>query len=220
MMKLRINWLAMLLAGALCAAGELRAAEMKIGLVDLKKVFDGYYKTKQADTQLKERAADSEKVLKGMIDDYQKASTDYKDLVDKSNDQAVSSEERDKRKKSAETRLMEIQEIERSLKQFRSQTQTTLDEQKKRMREEILTRIKDVVTEKSKKGGYSLVFDTASQSINQTEVILYSAGNNEFTDDVLSELNKDAPAVDPLKPAETKTDVKPLPEAVNPTKKK
>src|SRR5436190_8349845 len=133
MMKLRINWLAMLLAGAVCAAGELRAAEMKIGLVDLKKVFDGYYKTKQADTQLKERAADSEKVLKGMIDDYQKASTDYKDLIDKSNDQAVSTEERDKRKKSAETRLMEIQEIERSLKQFRSQTQTTLDEQKKRM---------------------------------------------------------------------------------------
>ena len=220
MMKLRINWLAMALAGAVCAAGQLRAADMKIGLVDLKKVFDSYHKTTQADTQLKERAADSEKVLKGMIDDYQKASTDYKDLVDKSNDQAVSSEERDKRKKSAETRLMEIQEIERSLKQVRAQTQTTLDEQKKRMREEILSRIRDVVNDKAKKAGYNLVFDTASQSINQTEVILYSAGNNEFTEEVLSELNKDAPAIDPLKPAEAKPDVKPLPEVLNPTKKK
>src|SRR5215208_6018942 len=109
MMKLRMTWPAVLLAGAVLAATPLRAADTKIGLVDLKKVFDGYYKTKQADTQLKERAGDSEKVLKGMIDDYQKASTDYKDLVDKSNDQAVSTDERDKRKKNAETRLMEIQ---------------------------------------------------------------------------------------------------------------
>jgi outer membrane protein len=219
-MKLRIKWLAMALAGAALAAAPLPAADLKIGLVDLKKVFDGYYKTKQADTQLKERAADSEKVLKGMIDDYQKASTDYKELVDKSNDQAVSSDERDKRKKAAETRLMEIQEIERSLKQFRAQTQNTLDEQKKRMREEILKIIKDLVTDKSKKAGYTLVFDTAAISFNQTEVIMYSSGNNEFTDEVLTELNKDAPVIEPTKPAETKTDVKPLPDILNPKKSK
>ena len=219
-MKLRMKWLALALAGAFLAAAPLQAADMKIGLVDLKKVFDGYYKTKQADTQLKERAGDSEKVLKGMIEDYQKASTDYKDLVDKSNDQAVSGEERDKRKKAAETRLMEIQEIERSLKQFRAQTQNTLDEQKKRMREEILKIIKDLVTDKSKKGGYNLVFDTAAISFNQTEVIMYSSGGNDFTDEILSELNKDAPAIEATKPAEPKADVKPLPDILNPQKKK
>jgi outer membrane protein len=217
-MKLRTKWLAILLASAVIGAAPLRAADMKIGLVDLKKVFDGYYKTKQADTQLKERATDSEKILKGMVEDYQKASTDYKDLVDKSNDQAVSADERDKRKKNAESRLMEIQEIERSLKQFRSQTQTTLDEQKKRMRDEILRTIKDVVTDKAKKAQYTLVLDTAAVSFNQTEVVMYSSGVNDFTDDVMQELNKDAPALE-AKPAEIKTDVKPIPD-LNPTKKK
>src|SRR5262245_54729754 len=72
------------------------AADSKIGLVDLKRVFDGYYKTKQADAQLKERVADSEKVLKGMVDDYQKSQEDYKKLIDSSNDQAVSADEREK----------------------------------------------------------------------------------------------------------------------------
>jgi outer membrane protein len=220
MMKLRMKWLALLLAGSILAPAGLRAADSKIGQVDLKKVFEGYYKTKQADAQLKERAGDSEKILKGMLEDYQKATADYKDLVDKANDQAVSADERDKRKKNAENRLMEIQEIERSLKQFRSQTQTTLDEQKKRMRDEILRQIKDIVSDKSKKAGYTLVFDTASISFNQTEVIMYNSGNNDMTDEVLSELNKDAPA-DLGKPAaETKTDVKPLPDTLNPTKKK
>jgi outer membrane protein len=216
MMKLRMKWFAVLLAGAVLATPSLRAVETKIGQVDLKKIFEGYYKTRQADAQLKERATDSEKVLKGMVEDYQKATTDYKDLIDKSNDQAVSADERDKRKKNAETRLMEIQEIERSLKQFRQQTQTTLDEQKKRMREEILRTIRDIVSDKAKKGGYTLVFDTAAESLNQTQVLLYNSGNNDFTDDVLAELNKDAPTE--AAKTETKTDVKPLPDVLNPKK--
>ena len=50
-------------------------------MIDLKKVFDNYYKTKQADGQLRERANDSDKVLKGMRDDFQKAGEEYRKLV-------------------------------------------------------------------------------------------------------------------------------------------
>src|SRR5437762_10918197 len=119
-MKLRNNLstMAFFLSLALLCA-PLRAADLKIGLVDLKKVFEGYYKTKQADTQLKERATDSEKVLKGMIDDYQKANEDYRKAIDGANDQAVSAEERDKRKKLAETKLGDIKELESSVQTFR-----------------------------------------------------------------------------------------------------
>src|SRR5438876_699460 len=65
--------------------GSLAAvqAQPKIGTVDLKKVFDGYFKTKQADTTLKERAGDFEKTRKGMLDDYQSLNERYKnDLTD------------------------------------------------------------------------------------------------------------------------------------------
>lgn len=212
--------LALLLGLALLAPLPMRAADTKIGQVDLKKIFEGYYKTKAADSQLKERANDSEKVLKGMVDDYTKARDDYKKIVDSANDQSVSNDEREKRKKNAETKLLELQEIERSVQQFRQQTQTTLDEQKKRMRDEILKAIKDVIDTKSKKAGYSLVFDVASQSINQTEVILYNSGVNDFTDEVLSEINKDAPADLPKATETPKTDVKPVPESLSPKKVK
>src|ERR1044072_4763136 len=129
--------LAALLACALLSTAPLRAAEQKIGVVDLKKIFDGYYKTRQADAQLKERVADADKVMKGMADDYEKARDEYKKLIDSSNDQAVSPDERDKRKKSAEGKLAELQDLERSVRTFRQTTQTTLEEQKRRMREEI-----------------------------------------------------------------------------------
>lgn len=207
-----------LVALSLFAAAPLRAAETKIGLIDLKRIFDGYYKTKQADTQLKERVADSEKVMKGMLDDYQKAQDDYKKLIDSSNDQAVSSEERDRRKKTAEAKLTELQDIERSVRQFRSTTQTALEDQKRRMREEILTYLRGVINAHAKKGNYTHVFDTAAESRNETPILIYTTGENDFTDEILTEINANAPA--DLGKADTKSDAKGLPDVLNPGAKK
>lgn len=184
-----------LLTGALvCATSFAAHAQQKVGLVDLKKVFEGYYKTKQADAQLKERATDSEKVLKGMVDDYQKANEEYRKLADTLSDPSLANEEKEKRKKTAENKLMEIQEIEKSVQQFRRQTQTTLDEQKRRMRDNILGEIRTVITAKAKTGGFTFVFDTAAESINQTPFLLFSKGENDLTDEVLTQINLTAPA--------------------------
>lgn len=207
-----------LLALSLLAA-PLHAAEAKIGLVDLKKVFDGYYKTRQADTQLKERVADADKVMKGMGEDYEKVRDEYKKLIDGSNDQAVSADEREKRKKTAETKLAELQDLERSVRTFRSTTQTTLEEQKRRMREEILTYLKGVITAHAKKGNYTHVFDTAAESRNETPILLYTTGQGDITDDVLAEINAGAPA-ELTKAEPAKSDAKPLPDLLNPNAKK
>jgi Skp family chaperone for outer membrane proteins len=203
---------------ALSLIAPLNAAEAKIGLIDLKRVFDGYYKTKQADSLLKERVGDSEKVLKGMVEDFQKVQEDYKKLIDSSNDQAVSADEREKRKKNAEAKLTELQELERSVRTFRSTTQTTLEEQKRRMREEILTYLKGVIASHARKGNYTHVFDTAAESRNETQILLYTSGQGDFTEDVLAEINANAPAE--TAKVEPKSDAKPLPDVLNPNAKK
>ncbi len=188
-----VKTLLLALAFGFASVQTFAQAAPKIALIDLKKVFDGYYKTKQADTQLKDRAADSEKVLKGMIDDYQKASEDYRKLIDGANDQAVSSDERDKRKKNAETKLLEIQEIEKSVQQYRRSTQETLETQKRRMRDGILKDIREEVNKKARAGNYSLVLDTAAESKNETPILMYSNGQSDLTEEVLSILNIAAP---------------------------
>ena len=203
---------------AISLIAPLSAAESRVGLIDLKRVFDGYYKTKQADSLLKERVADSEKVLKGMVEDYQKVQDDYKKLIDSSNDQAVSADEREKRKKNAEAKLTELQELERSVRTFRSTTQTTLEEQKRRMREEILTYLKGVIATHARKGNYTHVFDTAAESRNETQILLFTTGQGDFTDDVLAEINANAPAE--TAKVEPKSDAKPLPDVLNPNAKK
>lgn len=170
------------------------SAQIKLGTVDMKKVFESYYKTKTAEAEIKERAADSDRVYKGMIEDYQKANEDYRKLVESSNDQAISAEERDRRKQSAETKLLEIQEIEKSVKQFQAQARETLGALEKRMRDNIVKEIRDLVNTKAKVGGYTMIFDTAAQTVYQTPFILFHSGQNDLTEELIRELNANAPA--------------------------
>jgi len=168
-------------------------AQTRIGTVDLRKVFEGYWKTKQADAALKDRYADLSKEGQGLSDDLKKASDEYKKLLVDANDQAVSAEERDKRQKAAEAKLKEIRDTQDSLQQFDRQMQTTLQEQKQRMRDNILTEVRSTIDARAKAAGYSIVVDISAQSPNQTPIFLFNSGDNDLTDAVLSQLNAGAP---------------------------
>ena len=169
-------------------------AEGKIATIDLRKVFDGYWKTKEADSSLKDKAAEMEKEFKTLTEDYKKAKDEYVKLSTLATDQAVASEERDKRKKAAEAKLLEIRESEQTIDGFRRQSTTTLEEKKRMMRDKILAEIKNLVNARAKSGGYSLIMDTAAESLNSTPVLVFSSGENDITDDVLKQLNASAPA--------------------------
>ena len=78
-------------------------ADQKIATVDLQKVFEKYYKTVRSTTALKQEAADMQKERKDMVDAEQKQESEWKKLIDKAEDQAVSADERDKSKKAAQS---------------------------------------------------------------------------------------------------------------------
>ena len=189
---------------------QAQSTSPKLATIDLKKVFDGYWKTKQADSTLKERAADFEKAKKGMVEDYQKSNEDYKKLIESANDVAVSLDEKEKRKQAAEKKLLEIREIESSINTFDRQSRTTLSEQQRRMRDKILGEVKEVISSTAKADAYTLVIDTAAESMHQAPVFLYWDGKADLTEKVLSQLNSTAPApkestdVPAAKPAEKK----------------
>jgi outer membrane protein len=190
-----MNLLRWVVAGSLLMSllGGSAMAQARIGTVDLRKVFDGYWKKKQAEAALKERQNDMEKEDRNMVDDYKKAKEEYQSLLSSANDQAVSTEERDKRKNAAEEKLRRMKEMEDSITQYERQARTSMGEQSQRMRANILTEIRTVVNAKAKTGGFTFVVDTAAESVNSTPVFLYSSGENDITDSVLQQLNATAP---------------------------
>ncbi len=114
-------------------------------------------------------------------------------MLEDANNMAVSADEREKRKKAAESKLRDLQDIEQKIQQFRATATTTMEEQERRMRENIVGEIRAVVSAKAKGAGYTLVLDIAGESRSLIPVVIYSNGENDITDAILAQLNATAP---------------------------
>lgn len=174
-------------------------AQNRYATVDLQKLFQNYWLTKQALASLKDRSAELDKTRKEMVDSVQKIQDEYKKLLMDANDQAVTAEEREKRKLAAQVKLKELQDSAGGIDSFVAQAKTTLDEQQRRLTDNVLTKIREGVSAKARSAGFAMVFDTA------TPVVVYSNGENDITDAVLSQLNATAPVETAPKPEEKKT---------------
>lgn len=188
-----INLKRLLLGSATAALIAVSAqAQNKLAIVNMKTVFDGYWKTKQSDATVKERETEFKTERKKMEDDYEKLNADYRELDKGSRDPAISAEEQKKRKDSANSKLLEIREIEQSVQNFDRNFRQQVADQITRMRENIFRDIREVVDARAKAAGYNLVLNTAAE-ITQIPVFIYVAGLPDLTQDVLTELNAKAP---------------------------
>jgi outer membrane protein len=182
MKNLRLTLLTVVL---LAATAFSAAAQTKIATVDMKKIFNAYWKTKQATTALENRKADLRKELKEQADGLEKAQTDYKQLLDQSNDQAISADEREKRKESAAVKAREINKSKMDLDQYQRQAEAQLAE------------IEKAVSDKAQAGGYTLVLNSAASELI---TVVYFDPKTDITEAVITQLNAGAP-IDLSKPA-------------------
>lgn len=176
-------------------------AQTRMAVINLQKVYDGYYKVKEAGANLREDAAEKEKEYKIMATNLFNAQMEWKKLTERANDQAIAQAERDKAKGEADSRVPKLKEEDQTVKDFVRNSEGLLREKMGRIREKLLKEIYDVVAAKSRTGGYTVVMDLAAQTANLTPVILFSSGENDITEVVLAQINASAPAPVPEKAA-------------------
>jgi outer membrane protein len=179
----------LLLLGLLTAPGlTLTAqAQTKIATVDIHKLLDGYWKTKVANAQLDKSKLDIRKDLKDMADSLDKAQAAYKQLLTQASDPAISEQEREHRKQAVNDKVKEITDGKTEYDTYSRQAEVKLQEQVKRMTTDLLGEIQTAVSVKAKAAGYSLVLNSAGDSV------VYSKGDTDLTADVLAQLNAGAP---------------------------
>jgi len=161
----------------------------------MKKLFDSYWKTKQAQSALESRLTELRKEIKDMTDGLEKTQNEYKQLLDQATDQAISPDEREKRKQSAGDKAKEMSNSKIALEQFQRQAEAQLADQKQRMSSNITTEIRNVVTAQAKASGATVVLNA-----NITDIIVFTDPATDITDNVLKQLNAGAP-IDVTKPA-------------------
>ncbi len=164
------------------------SAQTKVATVDMKKLFNGYYKTKLSQTSLENRKSELRKEIKDMADGLDQKQAEYKQLLDKANDQTLSTNEREKNRLASTDKAKDINDSRAAIEQFQRQAEAQLGDQSQRMSVSLVGEIQKAVADKAKAGGYSMVLNAAS-----VEVVVFANTDNDITAPVLAQLNAGAP---------------------------
>ena len=183
------------IAAAFCSfAATPAAAQMKVGIVDMNKVFTSYYKTKDAEARLNDARAQAKTDLDGRLETLKSNMEEINKLEADAKKTELTPEKREAAMRTREEKINEVRNLDREIGEFRQTRERQLQEQFMRMRGDIVQDIMKVVDAKVKAEGFELVFDKSGQGISQVPVVLYSAPAMDFSDGLITELNKNAPA--------------------------
>lgn len=163
---------------------------LKIGTVDMNRTFREYNKTKDAEAKINDAKNQAKKEYDERADSYKKALDDINNLNKQLEAPALSADAKAAKAKERDDKISNIKNMEREITEFRQTRERQLQEQALRMREGIVKEISEVVTEKVKSGNLDLVFDKSGNSLNGVPVVMYSRDSVDFTNDVITVLNK------------------------------
>jgi Skp family chaperone for outer membrane proteins len=169
-------------------------AQMKVGIVDMNKVFTSYYKTKDAEARLNDARAQAKTDLDGRLETLKANMESINKLEADAKKPELAPDKQAAAVKARDEKINEVRNLDREIGEFRQTRERQLQEQFMRMRGDIVQDIMKIVESRVKSEGFDLVFDKSGQGISQVPVVLFSAPAMDFSDSVVTELNKSAPA--------------------------
>jgi Skp family chaperone for outer membrane proteins len=169
------------------------AAQMKVGIVDMNKVFTSYFKTKEAEARLNDARAQAKTDLDGRLETLKSDMEAINKLEADTKKPELTADKREAAVKQRDEKINQVRNLDREIGEFRQTRERQLQEQFMRMRGDIVQDIMKVVDTKVKGEGYDLVLDSSGLGISQVKVVLYSAPSMDFSDSIITTLNAGAP---------------------------
>ena len=184
------KYLILTLLVAVLGSASASAQNIKIGTVDMKKVFESYYKTKEAEAKINEARNNAKKELEDRMDVAKKTLDEVKKLDEEITKPELSKEAKEQKAKTRSEKATELQNMDREIREFQQSREKQLQEQSVRMRAGIVDDINKVVADRVKAENFDLVVDKSGPSLNGVPIVLFARDSYEFTDVVVTALNK------------------------------
>ena len=137
---------ALIAGSAAFATPAAFAAELKIGYVNIGKLFDGYERTKQNDAVLEKQGKGKQAELEARVNDLKKMRQNLELLNDS----------------AREAKAREIEERADELQRFRKNAARELQRERDKIAQAILQDIQRAIDDFAKANGFSLVMDQRS----------------------------------------------------------
>ena len=185
----RLPFLATIL---LLAGASVASADIKIGIVDMNKVFSEYSKTKdaQAKYSLAEKAANDD--LNTRVESLKKSMQEISALNADLEKSEIGQDARAAKMKDREAKVAAARTLDREIADFRAAKQKGLQDQFLKMRKDIVDDIMKVMNDLSKSKEFDIVLDKSGLSAGAIPVVLYSRDEYDFSSELIAALNKAA----------------------------
>ena len=177
------------------ATVTLQAADLKIGVIDMSKVFQEFYKTKTAAEKYKGNYEKAHQEMQERQEVYKNLANEAQKLQKIAQDPIITPEQRNKYGAELGEKLKEIRSMEMEMQEFADRRQQQLKQEDMQIRKGLYEEILVVVRDRSKKDAFDIVFDKTGVSLSTVPIILHvrEGAATDLTDQLIVELNKDAP---------------------------
>ncbi len=186
MKKIQLFWLIAFCFVCLGAA----AAEQRIAVVNVERVFKEFYKSKIAEDQIKQQAEIYRNYMIKSNEQIKKLNGEVKLAFDNSQNIAVSDEERNKYNQEYQTKSAMVSERKAALELYVKEKGLLMQDMEKKKRNEIVSEILESVKKRSAAEGYDFVFDSSGKTMNEQPSVIIFPAKVDLTDAVIEELNR------------------------------
>src|SRR6266853_684481 len=134
-----------------------RAAELKVATVDMQRLMAEYYKSQDVLKQLKEKESSFVKELEGLRLEGRKLVKEAENLKEESAINVLSAAERENKKKSFETKLLDLNTFQMRYDDLRAQREAELQGQLARSNKAIQDEVLSVTRYIGQREGFNLI---------------------------------------------------------------
>lgn len=175
---------------ALTMTAGLRAAELKIAVIDMQKAFQEYEKTKTIEIKLNQQMEVFKEYSNQLNQQYQNLRKQYESARDDSQNIAYSSAERENKRQKAQQLYESLKLKEQEMTSYSESRKTQIRDMYTKLRGEVVDEIRKAVHNKAVLEGYTIVLDQSGESLNDVGFVIYVQPGLDITDAIIQDLNR------------------------------
>ena len=185
--------LVLLLTPAL--AGLTSAQDLKVGVVDYAKIQSHYYRTEVERKALEQRRDEEEKKLEGQVSEARKLLEEQQAAQKVLQDPTISDDKKKAILQDAEARAQKINDLQRKVLDLQNAANSELSQEANRAQLALHQEIYEAINKIAEGKALDLVHNRTF-GVNGVPTVAYANTKKmlDVTDDVIGELNKNAPA--------------------------
>jgi len=179
-----------LLAFALLAGGQAVLFAQNIVVVNMDRVFNEYHRTREAEQQVQTLIQQFREEQQKTQQEYQELQQAFAAIRDTAGDITLSDEDRRAKATEASEILNRIRAMEEEIRNREQQRQQQIEEQGRRMRQQLVNAILEHIGDISPGRNWDLVLDASGVSPNGIPNILHAANPRDVTAEVIQSINQ------------------------------